>query len=242
MTFAEFCLKQSGIYDDMRRQEREESRITGIVEDPGLITRRGGFFLSLIHPPEFARKIADLSARVGALTPAMVYGDKKIHTTVGSISTSVIPHFYFDGNREDHVRQLSTMEQVAKASAKRARMCEINFRTSCILLPNLIIAPGEANEGVFEVTTALTEFGTQMGLAMAPCKNGHATVNRFTEAKGVEEISGLLRLVEKEPPFGVSHPIWIAAGSTLRHESERNVTDLRETPGHFSATKFFPFQ
>ncbi|MDO8589698.1 MAG: hypothetical protein Q7R69_00260 [bacterium] len=215
-----------------------------MMEDPGLVTRRGGFFLSLIHPPEFAQKVADFSAKVGALMPAMVYSNKEIHTTVGSISTSVIPHFYFDGNREDHAHQLSVIERVAEETAKRVKagVCKIGFITPCILLPNLIIAPGEANQSVFEVTTALTEFGTQMGLAMAPCKNGHVTVNRFTEAKSVGEISDILRLMEKEPPFGVSHPIGIAAGYTLRHESERNVTDLRETPGHFHGTKFFRFQ
>lgn len=244
MDISQLFLRQTSIYEDMRRQEREESHVTGIVKDPGLIMRRGGFFLSMIHPPEFARKAAAFSAKIGALTQAMVYDEKQVHTTVGSIPTSVAQHFYFDINREDHAHQLSIIECAAEEVAKRvgAETCEISFITPCILLPNLIIAPGEANQAVFEVTNMLATFGTQVGVPIAPCKNGHMTLSRFTEAKGVEEITDLRRLIKTESVLGVSRPIGIAAGYTLRHESERSVADLRETPGHFHAVKLFPFQ
>ena len=244
MNLNDFLLKQREIKADMRRVEREESRVTGIRPDPGLIGRRGGFYLSLINEPEITEKAAAFSAKVGALTPAMVYSAADIHTTAGWITESVKEHFYFDPTSPEHRNSLEALITIAYEISRVVRtcQCEVDFCYRLNLIPTGILAVGKPNQDIIDVANLVVDRGTRLGVKMSPPRVIHASLTRFTKARQPEELSEIFQLLEDEPPLGPSRPIGIAAGYTLRNESERFVEDLRETPGHFRSVKFFPFE
>lgn len=245
MNLDDFRSKQSSIYADMRKEEREQSMVSGIMVDPPLLARRGGFYLSLIHPPALAEKASILSAKVGSLVKAMVYSSDDVHTTAGWLATSVMSHFYFNPEKNlSHSLNLKDVTLLAEKVARdtKADSCEINFWDRPVLLPRGVWTVGQPNQETLNLLDRVFRAGERLGVDVGMPTNLHMSLNRFTETKPADELGELFCLIESEPALGVSYPIGIAAGYTLRHESERSVTDLRETPGHFHSVQFFPFR
>ena len=242
MNIVDFCAKQDGIYGQMRQKEREQTRTIGIEPCQVLVTRRGGFFISLVHSPEISERVATFSAKVGALVPAVVFGAEEIHTTAGSMVGSLQQtQFYFDPELTEHRDNLRAVESVAEALAQamNGQACSIRFEERPIITSQVIVAPGQPSQGFVDLANTVVAIGERLKVPMVPAWGAHMTVSRFAEKRTPAELVDLFRLVENEPPFGQSRPVGIAVGYSIRHKSEQYVTDLRLTPGHLFPTKFF---
>lgn len=243
MNIIEFLGHQDKVYDDMRSLERDRTRTKGIEPDPRLISRNGGFFLSFVHEPRITARASAISVRIGACVPAISYTTEELHTTAGSIVDSIQDHFYFDREMPVHKEWLDAVLHVAYevTSVVGADPCLIAFTDPFMIVPTGVVAPGQPNQGFFEVIHAVERVSKEYGVKFRLPWGAHMTLNRFTERKSVTEAQKLFDLLGRERPLGVSRIIGISAGYTLRKRTERGVTNLKDTRGPFYTEKFFPF-
>src|SRR3989338_3308552 len=244
MRHSEFLAEQERNYESLRRQQ-EQAMQTGIEADPSLRERSGGFFLSLIHPPEVVTKVTALSHQIAELVPAIVYRPQDIHTTSGRLEDgSFGPGFYFDESRPEHAESLRRVLKIAEEVAKRIPSQDsgsIAFTGELFVTPRVIVVasmPDEAQTRTFEL---VRQVGEEMRTPIKPAWGAHMTISRFTDVRSREEIGHLLDLLRNATPIGISRPIGISAGYTLRQKEEINYTDLRKTPGPFHGVKTFAF-
>lgn len=244
MDISEFLESQNKTLDLMRNFERDETRKIGIRPDPGLVNRRGGFFLSLMHEPEIVTKASKLSLEIGRRVPAVSYTNNELHTTAGSIPESQQDYFYYDEGMPTHRRFLDAVVNVANevATEMRSGACQILFSEPYIIVPTCVVAPGQPNEAFIEIINTVKKVSEEVGVEFKLPWGAHMTLCRFTKTKKPEEVQALFHLLKNEAPFGLSRVTGIAAGYTLRRKIEEGATLLRYTRGPFHVEKFFPFR
>jgi len=244
MDFSRFSIEREKRIEEIKKEEWEETRVIGIRPDPGLINKRGGFYLSLIFPDSIAQKAAAFSAKVGNIIPAMVYRQNDVHITIGWITESVQNYFYFDDTLKSHREHLARVIDIAKQVAETTSpgQCQVNFGHRPFMKTTGILTVGDFSQSILDMAVYVSCLGEEHNVITTSPFVTHSSLSRFTEAKSADQIQELFNLVDTEAPLGLVKPIGISAGYTLRDPSDRNVADLRDSPGHFYGVKFFPFK
>jgi len=245
MGYNEFLAEQQRNYESLQRQQQETLR-TGIEADPMLRERKGGFFLSLIHPIEVVNRVAALSRQIAELVPAVVCHPQDVHTTAGMLlDGSFGPDFYFDEGKPEHAESLKRALKVAETVAERVvanSSGSIAFNGELFVTPRVIVAAGMPDEAQVNTFELVKQIGEELGTPIKPAWGAHITISRFIDRRNREEIGPLFDLLKRTSPIGVSIPVGISAGYTLWKKSECNCTDVRNTLVSFHGVKTFLFR
>ena len=121
----------------------------------------------------------------------------------------------------------------------RGTPCPKIIYTGYLTTRNSVIAIGTPNEWLTDFAETLADAGKKIGVEIIRPWGSHITLARFTEKITKKEIARLDWLLEKSAPLGVSMPVAVATGYTLRRPEEKFCQDLKETPGHFMVFKKF---
>lgn len=217
----------------------ETARQKGIMPDPNLDKRFGGFFVVLIHPMEIARRAEEMSRATACTIPALLYRARDVHTTVGSFLYG--KGFSPDAveNPEKILRDLADAAETTVKEAKHgAEKCTVDYG-EYLYTQAVLIAAGIPNLGFVHVVDTLEREAKKRGITLKRPWGSHMTLNRFSAPVQRKNLDGFLALVSDAKPIGRSAPIALSVGYALQNPTKHKLF-APKPHGHFTPYRTFP--
>lgn len=208
-TFADFCAKQSDIYDKIRDQSMLV-RQGGVQVDPVIDKQIGGLGIAFRHLTQVANAVAAISTQVAACTPAINYTPEKVHTT---IINQANPGFRYSDSEHALVfgKVVEILSSLIPALDKDTVVAaRITYTEPLLYNQASTLLPGQPNEAWLDLWKTLYEACAPL-LSDAPLPWGcHITVNRFIAVRPPDQLTDFFALMDSQPKINVvSHPVGV---------------------------------
>ncbi|MDP3734743.1 MAG: hypothetical protein Q8R37_05935 [Nanoarchaeota archaeon] len=205
-----FLAGQQQVYDKFRAAH-DTIRKEGAIP-PKTVENRDGYLVILEHPAEIVERCADVSRKIAAVVPAMVYEGIAVHTTIGVVGM----HYRSPEQQRSHPEEVALLKEALHSVSKDFPAVTIPYE-GWLYNKDTTIAQGIAGETFVRlaglVHQSLQKYNAheKIGTVQQPW-GGHITVSRFMEKTPPEKLDAFFDLVRAEPLLPSSTPRAVSVG------------------------------